>query len=55
MPQLNPHPWFYIMTISWLVLSLIIQPKILSFLPTNQVHNKPQTTTKTHPWIWPWT
>nr|YP_002640581.1 ATP synthase F0 subunit 8 [Coturnicops exquisitus]BAH24091.1 ATP synthase subunit 8 [Coturnicops exquisitus] len=55
MPQLNPNPWFYIMLTTWLTLSLIIQPKILSFLPTNPVHDKPSTKTKTHPWTWPWT
>nr|YP_009535766.1 ATP synthase F0 subunit 8 [Atlantisia rogersi]AYK28845.1 ATP synthase subunit 8 [Atlantisia rogersi]QNN84955.1 ATP synthase F0 subunit 8 [Atlantisia rogersi] len=55
MPQLNPHPWFYIMITSWLTLSLIIQPKILSFLPTNQIHDKPYMNNKTHPWTWPWT
>nr|AQU64371.1 ATP synthase F0 subunit 8 [Porzana fusca]BCD55821.1 ATP synthase subunit 8 [Zapornia fusca erythrothorax] len=55
MPQLNPHPWFYIMIMTWLTLSLIIQPKILSFLSTNPVHDKPAMSTKTNPWTWPWT
>nr|YP_009104558.1 ATP synthase F0 subunit 8 [Porphyrio porphyrio]AHB23330.1 ATP synthase F0 subunit 8 [Porphyrio porphyrio] len=55
MPQLNPHPWFYIMLMTWLTLALIIQPKLLSFFPTNTIHDKPLTNTKTHPWTWPWT
>nr|QBP33670.1 ATP synthase F0 subunit 8 [Sarothrura rufa] len=55
MPQLNPHPWFWIMLTSWLTFSLIIQPKLLSFLTTNNPHTKPQTNTKTQPWTWPWT
>nr|ABQ65508.1 ATP synthase F0 subunit 8 [Anhima cornuta] len=54
MPQLNPHPWFPIMVMAWLTLSLLIQPKLLSFTPTNSPLNKAMTT-KTTPWIWPWT
>nr|YP_002364420.1 ATP synthase F0 subunit 8 [Agapornis roseicollis]ABY82507.1 ATP synthase subunit 8 [Agapornis roseicollis]QOD98167.1 ATP synthase F0 subunit 8 [Agapornis roseicollis] len=55
MPQLNPNPWFLTMLLSWLVLSLIIQPKTLTFLHTNQPSNKTPQTTKTRPWPWPWT
>nr|YP_009354480.1 ATP synthase F0 subunit 8 [Sarothrura ayresi]ARA90978.1 ATP synthase F0 subunit 8 [Sarothrura ayresi] len=55
MPQLNPHPWFSIMMTSWLIFLLIIQPKLLSFIPTNNPHNNLQTNIKTQPWIWPWT
>nr|YP_009179479.1 ATP synthase F0 subunit 8 [Gallicrex cinerea]AJY78618.1 ATP synthase F0 subunit 8 [Gallicrex cinerea] len=55
MPQLNPHPWFYIMLMAWLTLTLIIQPKLLTFLPINPIQEKPTTSTKTHPWAWPWT
>nr|QOD97468.1 ATP synthase F0 subunit 8 [Tauraco erythrolophus] len=54
MPQLNPNPWFFIMLLSWLTFSLIIQPKLLLFAPTNPLHNKTQTTTKTPSWTWPW-
>nr|QOD97907.1 ATP synthase F0 subunit 8 [Dromas ardeola] len=55
MPQLNPNPWFFIMLTSWLIFSLIIQPKLLSFIPTNPPLNKASTTTKIMPWTWPWT
>nr|YP_010381392.1 ATP synthase F0 subunit 8 [Sarcoramphus papa]UDH54032.1 ATP synthase F0 subunit 8 [Sarcoramphus papa] len=55
MPQLNPNPWLFIMLLSWLTFSLIIQPKLLSFIPTNSPSNKTPTTTKTTPWTWPWT
>nr|ADZ15135.1 ATP synthase subunit 8 [Celeus grammicus] len=55
MPQLNPNPWFFIMLLSWLTFSLMIQPKLLSFPHTNPPTNKSPTTTKTTPWIWPWT
>nr|YP_009318406.1 ATP synthase F0 subunit 8 [Goura cristata]CEF52458.1 ATP synthase F0 subunit 8 [Goura cristata minor]ABQ65553.1 ATP synthase F0 subunit 8 [Goura cristata]APA16991.1 ATP synthase F0 subunit 8 [Goura cristata]ATZ68974.1 ATP synthase subunit 8 [Goura cristata]ATZ68987.1 ATP synthase subunit 8 [Goura cristata] len=55
MPQLNPNPWFFIMLLTWLTFSLIIQPKLLTFTSTNPPSNKTPTTTKTTPWIWPWT
>nr|ABQ65592.1 ATP synthase F0 subunit 8 [Phapitreron amethystinus] len=55
MPQLNPNPWFFIMLLSWLTFSLIVQPKLLSFTTTNPPNNKTLTTMKTTPWTWPWT
>nr|AID52374.1 ATP synthase F0 subunit 8 [Accipiter soloensis] len=55
MPQLNPNPWFSIMLLSWLTFTLIIQPKLLSFISTNTLSNKPTTTTHTPSWNWPWT
>nr|YP_008815300.1 ATP synthase F0 subunit 8 [Spheniscus demersus]YP_009442050.1 ATP synthase F0 subunit 8 [Spheniscus mendiculus]YP_009442975.1 ATP synthase F0 subunit 8 [Spheniscus humboldti]AAT72187.1 ATP synthase F0 subunit 8 [Spheniscus demersus]AAT72188.1 ATP synthase F0 subunit 8 [Spheniscus humboldti]AGO90240.1 ATP synthase F0 subunit 8 [Spheniscus demersus]AJO68682.1 ATP synthase F0 subunit 8 [Spheniscus humboldti]AON77380.1 ATP synthase F0 subunit 8 [Spheniscus humboldti] len=54
MPQLNPNPWFLIMLTSWLTFSLIIQPKLMTFISTNHPTKTP-TTTKTTPWPWPWT
>nr|QEF29912.1 ATP synthase F0 subunit 8 [Tringa guttifer] len=54
MPQLNPNPWFFIMLMSWLTFSLIIQPKLLSLTPSNTPSNKTSMTTKTTPWTWPW-
>nr|YP_010963310.1 ATP synthase F0 subunit 8 [Balaeniceps rex]ACY28909.1 ATP synthase subunit 8 [Balaeniceps rex]QOD97921.1 ATP synthase F0 subunit 8 [Balaeniceps rex]QZF76623.1 ATP synthase F0 subunit 8 [Balaeniceps rex] len=54
MPQLNPNPWFLIMLTSWLIFLLAIQPKLLSFTPTNLPMNNPTPTTKTTPWTWPW-
>nr|ACV91728.1 ATPase 8 [Ramphastos dicolorus] len=55
MPQLNPNPWFFTMIISWLTFSLLIQPKLLAFTPTNTPSNKTLSPTKTSPWAWPWT
>nr|AHY32374.1 ATP synthase F0 subunit 8 [Metriopelia ceciliae] len=55
MPQLNPNPWFFTMLLTWLAFSMIIQPKLLSFIPTNPPSNKAPMTTKTVPWTWPWT
>nr|AAM90400.1 ATP synthase 8 [Conirostrum bicolor] len=55
MPQLNPNPWLFIMLISWLTLTLIIQPKLLTFVSANPLSNKPPITPSTTPWTWPWT
>nr|ATE80988.1 ATP synthase F0 subunit 8 [Strix varia varia] len=55
MPQLNPNPWFSMMLTAWLVLSLIIQPKLLSFTSTNPPSHKTPAPIKTTPWTWPWT
>nr|QNS38310.1 ATP synthase F0 subunit 8 [Illadopsis cleaveri] len=55
MPQLNPNPWFFIMISSWLTFSLIIQPKLLSFVSTNPLSSKSPTIPTTTPWTWPWT
>nr|ADA58045.1 ATP synthase F0 subunit 8 [Geranospiza caerulescens] len=55
MPQLNPTPWFLIMTLSWLTFVLIVQPKLLPFISTNTPSINPTSTTPTLPWNWPWT
>nr|YP_009111994.1 ATP synthase F0 subunit 8 [Ixobrychus sinensis]AHN95907.1 ATP synthase F0 subunit 8 [Ixobrychus sinensis] len=55
MPQLNPNPWFLIMLVSWMIFSLIIQPKLPSFTTTNPPSSKLEMATKTTPWTWPWT
>nr|AAQ74169.1 ATPase subunit 8 [Henicorhina leucophrys]ABW06668.1 ATPase subunit 8 [Henicorhina leucophrys]ABW06670.1 ATPase subunit 8 [Henicorhina leucophrys] len=55
MPQLNPSPWLFIMLISWITFSLVIQPKLLAFVSMNPPSNKTPTTPNTTPWTWPWT
>nr|AEQ28298.1 ATPase subunit 8 [Mimus graysoni] len=55
MPQLNPNPWFFIMITSWLTFSLIIQPKLLSFITANPPCSKAPEAPKTTSWTWPWT
>nr|YP_010000993.1 ATP synthase F0 subunit 8 [Panurus biarmicus]QOD96931.1 ATP synthase F0 subunit 8 [Panurus biarmicus] len=55
MPQLNPNPWLFIMIISWMTFSFIIQPKILSFTSTNPPSDMLITIEPTTPWTWPWT
>nr|YP_009113404.1 ATP synthase F0 subunit 8 [Chitra indica]AFC36240.1 ATP synthase F0 subunit 8 [Chitra indica] len=54
MPQLNPDPWLSIMLFTWLTYIMIHQPKITSFMQTNNIinnHKHPHT----NPWNWPWT
>nr|NP_008729.1 ATP synthase F0 subunit 8 [Smithornis sharpei]AAD32518.1 ATPase 8 [Smithornis sharpei] len=55
MPQLNPNPWLFIMLTSWVTFSLILQPKLTLFIPTNPPSTKTSTTMKPSPWNWPWT
>nr|YP_010730386.1 ATP synthase F0 subunit 8 [Pica hudsonia]YP_010730399.1 ATP synthase F0 subunit 8 [Pica nuttalli]QNQ64904.1 ATP synthase F0 subunit 8 [Pica pica camtschatica]QNQ64917.1 ATP synthase F0 subunit 8 [Pica pica fennorum]WEG23344.1 ATP synthase F0 subunit 8 [Pica hudsonia]WEG23357.1 ATP synthase F0 subunit 8 [Pica hudsonia]WEG23370.1 ATP synthase F0 subunit 8 [Pica hudsonia] len=55
MPQLNPNPWFFIMLTSWITYSMIIQPKLLSFISPNPPSNLIQENPTTTPWTWPWT
>nr|YP_010957060.1 ATP synthase F0 subunit 8 [Naucrates ductor]WMY90322.1 ATP synthase F0 subunit 8 [Naucrates ductor] len=54
MPQLNPAPWFAILTFSWLVFLIVIPPKVTAHNfpnePTPQSTEKPKAT----PWTWPW-
>nr|ALH16659.1 ATPase subunit 8 [Maccullochella macquariensis]ALH16711.1 ATPase subunit 8 [Maccullochella macquariensis]ALH16737.1 ATPase subunit 8 [Maccullochella macquariensis]ALH16750.1 ATPase subunit 8 [Maccullochella macquariensis]ALH16763.1 ATPase subunit 8 [Maccullochella macquariensis] len=54
MPQLNPTPWFTILVFSWVLLLVILPPKILTFIlpndPTPQNIQKP----KMEAWNWPW-
>nr|ADB06501.1 ATPase subunit 8 [Sacalia quadriocellata]QKE47568.1 ATP synthase F0 subunit 8 [Sacalia quadriocellata] len=55
MPQLNLDPWFLILSSTWLVYTMILQPKISSYSPMNNPVNKDNKTTNTNPWNWPWT
>nr|YP_448846.1 ATP synthase F0 subunit 8 [Indotestudo forstenii]AAY62463.1 ATP synthase F0 subunit 8 [Indotestudo forstenii] len=57
MPQLNPDPWFLVLSSTWLTYTIILQPKISSYLPTNTPtkNNKNNKITNTKPWTWPWT
>nr|AAY62385.1 ATP synthase F0 subunit 8 [Testudo hermanni] len=57
MPQLNPDPWFLILSSTWLTYTIILQPKISSYLSTNtpNQNNKNNKIINTKPWTWPWT
>nr|YP_581741.1 ATP synthase F0 subunit 8 [Platysternon megacephalum]ABB22849.1 ATP synthase F0 subunit 8 [Platysternon megacephalum] len=54
MPQLNPDPWFLILSLAWLTYILVLQPKILSNKSMNHPTNKNNEIIKTNPWTWPW-
>nr|ABE96689.1 ATP synthase F0 subunit 8 [Lepidochelys olivacea]CAJ90457.1 ATPase subunit 8 [Lepidochelys olivacea] len=54
MPQLNPNPWLMILLSTWLIYIIILQPKISSYLTTNNPTNKNNKINK-NPWTWPWT
>nr|BCO16585.1 ATPase subunit 8 [Crossobamon orientalis] len=54
MPQLNPWPWFMILTTSWTIMLLMLMPMILQARtltpPASQVSHYSPT-----PWSWTWT
>nr|YP_002213655.1 ATP synthase F0 subunit 8 [Chelydra serpentina]ABB22869.1 ATP synthase F0 subunit 8 [Chelydra serpentina]ABK81682.1 ATPase subunit 8 [Chelydra serpentina] len=54
MPQLNPNPWFLILSSAWLIYTLLLQPNIMSYMSMNKPTNKNKIT-NTNPWTWPWT
>nr|QUJ18207.1 ATP synthase protein 8 [Acyrtops beryllinus] len=54
MPQLNPAPWFLILTFSWIIILTIVTPKIVTHITPNKpsIHESQQP--KTNSWTWPW-
>nr|QOH92222.1 ATP synthase F0 subunit 8 [Hapalogenys analis] len=54
MPQLNPTPWFTILELSWVVLLLILVPKIITHIFPNSPAPKSAEKPKTTAWTWPW-
>nr|YP_010957034.1 ATP synthase F0 subunit 8 [Bathyanthias cubensis]WMY90218.1 ATP synthase F0 subunit 8 [Bathyanthias cubensis]WMY90231.1 ATP synthase F0 subunit 8 [Bathyanthias cubensis]WMY90244.1 ATP synthase F0 subunit 8 [Bathyanthias cubensis]WMY90257.1 ATP synthase F0 subunit 8 [Bathyanthias cubensis] len=54
MPQLNPLPWFGILTFSWLIFLLVIFPTVLSNINPNQVTASNNKARKSGVWSWPW-
>nr|YP_009363992.1 ATP synthase F0 subunit 8 [Hemilepidotus gilberti]APC62403.1 ATP synthase F0 subunit 8 [Hemilepidotus gilberti] len=54
MPQLNPAPWFAILIFSWLVLLVVIPPKVVAHIFQNEPTLQGAETPKTESWIWPW-
>nr|YP_002970984.1 ATP synthase F0 subunit 8 [Polychrus marmoratus]BAH70464.1 ATPase subunit 8 [Polychrus marmoratus] len=54
MPQLNPHPWFLILLLTWATTMLIFLTKTLNSKHLN--HLMPSSLQmKTPPsWTWPW-
>nr|YP_009348531.1 ATPase subunit 8 [Enteromius pobeguini]BAW87824.1 ATPase subunit 8 [Enteromius pobeguini] len=54
MPQLNPDPWFAILTFSWLIFLTIIPTKVLNFTSPNEPAPVSAEKHKTEYWNWSW-
>nr|YP_009311116.1 ATP synthase F0 subunit 8 [Garra congoensis]BAV69720.1 ATPase subunit 8 [Garra congoensis] len=54
MPQLNPNPWFAILTFSWLIFLIIIPAKILNHTSPNEPNLMNAEKHKTESWDWSW-
>nr|ABY73868.1 ATPase 8 [Petrosaurus mearnsi] len=54
MPQLNPSPWFFILTMTWTVLMIIFLNKTLTMLHPNTPTESYLETKHLFPWTWPW-
>nr|WNH17295.1 ATP synthase F0 subunit 8 [Decapterus punctatus] len=54
MPQLNPAPWFAILTFSWLIFLTVIPPKVMAHTFPNEPAPQSAEKPKTSPWTWPW-
>nr|NP_839815.1 ATP synthase F0 subunit 8 [Amia calva]AAR16094.1 ATPase8 [Amia calva]BAB40746.1 ATPase subunits 8 [Amia calva] len=54
MPQLDLAPWVLYLLYSWMILLVVLTPKILGHTfpnePTTQSAKKPETQS----WAWPW-
>nr|YP_097262.1 ATP synthase F0 subunit 8 [Hydromantes brunus]AAU20712.1 ATP synthase F0 subunit 8 [Hydromantes brunus] len=55
MPQLNPDPWFFIFTTSWLVYLVLLMSKTSNFKQSNEPTMQNISKSKPQPWNWPWT
>nr|YP_009114948.1 ATP synthase F0 subunit 8 [Goniurosaurus luii]AIZ35726.1 ATP synthase F0 subunit 8 [Goniurosaurus luii] len=53
MPQLNPAPWFTTLLFTWMILLLLLKPKLLQmmYLKTPKIT---QSNFKNPMWTWPW-
>nr|ARU09772.1 ATP synthase subunit 8 [Eleutheronema tetradactylum]QVT11302.1 ATP synthase F0 subunit 8 [Eleutheronema rhadinum]ARU09774.1 ATP synthase subunit 8 [Eleutheronema tetradactylum]ARU09776.1 ATP synthase subunit 8 [Eleutheronema tetradactylum]ARU09778.1 ATP synthase subunit 8 [Eleutheronema tetradactylum] len=54
MPQLNPAPWLYILVTSWIILLIVVLPKILDFIIPNELTLQSANKVKQDSWLWPW-
>nr|YP_009175976.1 ATP synthase F0 subunit 8 [Batrachoseps nigriventris]ALI30675.1 ATP synthase F0 subunit 8 [Batrachoseps nigriventris] len=55
MPQLNPGPWLFIFTVSWLIYLFILTPKTANLKVLNEPAAQNFNANTTQPWNWPWT
>nr|BAH10490.1 ATPase subunit 8 [Rudarius ercodes] len=54
MPQLNPAPWLSILVFSWLVLLVIIPPKVMAHTFSKEPVSTSSEELKKDSWTWPW-
>nr|YP_009685911.1 ATP synthase F0 subunit 8 [Epiplatys grahami]QDW10687.1 ATP synthase F0 subunit 8 [Epiplatys grahami] len=54
MPQLNPEPWFLILTFSWVIFLTFIPPKVLAHYAFNEPNIQNSGKSKKENWNWPW-
>nr|AOS51734.1 ATP synthase F0 subunit 8 [Exallias brevis]WNH20078.1 ATP synthase F0 subunit 8 [Exallias brevis] len=54
MPQLNPDPFFMILSLSWLTFLIIIPPKVSAHNFPNELSPTTAGEHKTDSWNWPW-
>nr|WNH20455.1 ATP synthase F0 subunit 8 [Priolepis eugenius] len=54
MPQLNPHPWFLILTLSYFVFFAVILPIIMLRKHSNEPSSADAFLDHMETWIWPW-
>nr|YP_008593695.1 ATP synthase F0 subunit 8 [Rexea nakamurai]BAN83702.1 ATPase subunit 8 [Rexea nakamurai] len=54
MPQLNPSPWFAILVASWLILLVLIVPKVMALEFPNEPAPQDTEKSKGVNWNWPW-
>nr|WNH17906.1 ATP synthase F0 subunit 8 [Kuhlia sandvicensis] len=54
MPQLNPAPWFAILTFSWVVFLAILPSKVIAHTFPNEPTSQATKKAETDPWNWPW-
>nr|UMB51009.1 ATP synthase F0 subunit 8 [Pipa aspera] len=54
MPQLSPDPWFMVLLSSWLVLLILLPPKVTGHRSFNEPATQGTEKPKPLPWSWPW-
>nr|WNH22353.1 ATP synthase F0 subunit 8 [Heteropriacanthus cruentatus] len=54
MPQLNPEPWMAILVYSWLVLMVMMPPKVLAHIFPNEPAPLSVKASYAQSWTWPW-
>nr|YP_002317315.1 ATP synthase F0 subunit 8 [Culaea inconstans]BAG83057.1 ATPase subunit 8 [Culaea inconstans] len=54
MPQLNPSPWFIMLIFSWMIFLVIIPPKVMAHIFSNEPAMQSTKKHFTDPWTWPW-